>query len=480
MPIAEYCSYDGLGLAELVKKGEVTPSELAEEAITRIEKRNPTLNAVIYKMYDLARERAKRLTKDPGPQGTFHGVPFLLKDILGNHEGVPTAAACKFMTGFPAPHDDTLVVRYKAAGLVILGKTNAPECGILPTTEPDLYGPCKNPWNTEHSTGGSSGGSSAAVAAGIVPLAHANDGGGSIRIPASCCGLVGLKPTRARNPMGPDIGDFAGGLAVDHVVSRTVRDSAAALDCTQGPEPGDPYCAPPVERPFLAEARTAPGCLSIAFTRRNPLGSQLHPECVAAVESAAKLLEDLGHNVDEAEPEVDAGMLTSAFLAVFTSAHAAVIEAFALLKGRVPTENDFEGLTWGLYQQGKQVTATQYHLSMWTLQSTARQIARFHEKYDCWLTPTLAAPPIKNGIIALHETDAMKALAPVIDWVPFTPVQNATGQPAISLPLHWTADGLPVGVMFTGPCGAEGTLLRLAGQLEQARPWRDRKPPIWD
>ena len=258
MPFAEYAAYDGLGLAELVRRGAVTPAELVDAAIARIERHNPKLNAVIYKMYDRARAAAARPPE--GAPGAFYGVPFLLKDILGNYAGVPTTAGCRFMTGVPATRDDTLVVRFKAAGLNVLGKTNAPECGILPTTESALYGPCRNPWNLEYSTGGSSGGSAAAVAAGIVPLAHANDGGGSIRIPAACRGLVGLKPTRARNPAGPDIGDLFGGLAVEHVVSRTVRDTAAALDCTHGPEPGDPYCAPPVARPFLHRERVpAPG-----------------------------------------------------------------------------------------------------------------------------------------------------------------------------------------------------------------------------
>src|SRR5512143_3018048 len=247
MPFAEYATYDGLGLAELVRKRAVTPSELADAAIARIERHNPKLNAVIYKMYDQARATAARLPASGTAQ--FCGVPFLLKDILGNYAGVPTTAGCRFMTGIPATRDDTLVVRFKAAGLNVLGKTNAPECGILPTTEPALYGPSYNPWNLAYSTGGSSGGSAAAVAAGIVPLAHANDGGGSIRIPAACCGLVGLKPTRGRNPMGPDIGDFANGLIAEHVVSRSVRDTAAALDCTHGPEVGDPYYAPHVSRP---------------------------------------------------------------------------------------------------------------------------------------------------------------------------------------------------------------------------------------
>ncbi len=478
MPIAEYATYDGLGLAELVRTGAVTPAELVEESITRIERHNPQLNAIIYKMYEQARATAVR--RPNSAAGAFYGVPFLLKDILGNYAGVPTTAGCRFMTGAPATRDDTLVVRYKAAGLNVLGKTNAPECGILPTTEPALYGACRNPWNVAYSTGGSSGGSAAAVAAGIVPLAHANDGGGSIRIPAACCGLVGLKPTRGRNPMGPDIGDFAGGLAVDHVVSRTVRDSAAALDATHGPEPGDPYAAPPVLRPYLDEVQTPPGRLRIAFTTKNLSGKPLHPECVAAVESTAKLLEELGHTVEDAAPDVDNNALTSAFLAVFVAAHAAVIDGFGMMHGRVPSEKDFEGLTWGLYQQGKQIPATHYVLSTMMLQIAARRIARFHETYDCWLTPTLGTPPIKNGVIDINEPDPMKGMAPILDYVPFTPIQNATGQPSISLPLHWTSDGLPVGLMFTARCGDEATLFRLAAQLEQARPWRDRRPPIWD
>jgi len=475
MPFAEYAAHDGLGLAALVAKGAVTPAELVEEAIARIEKHNPKLNAVVYKIYDRARQTAAN-----SHAGPFQGVPFLLKDILGNYEGVPTTNACRFMTGVPAARDDTLVARFKAAGLIVLGKTNAPECGILPTTEPVLYGPSRNPWNLAYSTGGSSGGSAAAVAAGIVPLAHANDGGGSIRIPAACCGLVGLKPTRARNPMGPIIGDFASGLAVEGVVSRTVRDTAAALDCTHGPEPGDPYCAPPVAHPFLDEVRTPPDRLRIAFTTRNLGGAPLHPECVAAVEATAKLLEDLGHIVEEAAPSVDIGMLTSAFMAVFIAGQAWAIDTFAMLHGRTPTEKDFEGLTWKLYQQGKQITATQYLLSVAMLQMVSRQTARFYETYNCWLTPTLGAPPIKIGTIDVNEPDVMKVMAPVMEFVPFTPLQNATGQPAISLPLYWTRDGLPVGVMFGGRFGDEATLLRLAGQLEEARPWRDRHPSIWD
>ena len=479
MAFAEYAQFDGLGLAELVKKGDVSPVELVEAAIERIERHNPKLNAVVYKMYARGREAAAALATRRHEQRPFHGVPFLLKDILGNCDGVPTANGCRFMTGVNATRDDTLVVRYKAAGLIPLAKTNAPECGILPTTEPVLYGPCHNPWQLDHSTGGSSGGSAAAVAAGIVPLAHANDGGGSIRIPASCCGLVGLKPTRARNPLGPDLGDMMSGLVCEHVVSRTVRDCAAALDCTHGPEPGDPYWAPPVARPFLDEIRTPPARLRIAFSTTNLSGAPLHPDCVAAIETTARLCADLGHIVEESAPPLEPAAFMPAFLSVFSVATPTMIDAFAMQHGRTPTAQDFEGLTWGLYEMGKQVSATQYQIAIAMIQIAARHIARWHQTYDCWLTTTLGAPPVALGTINIHERDPMIGMQPIADYVPFTPIQNATGQPAISLPLYWNAAGLPIGVMFTGRFGDEATLLRLAAQLEQARSWKDRHPPIY-
>lgn len=479
MAFSEYARFDALGLAELVNKGEVTPLELIEAAVARIEKHNPILNAVIYKIYDQARQTAERQAKESAG-GPLRGVPFLLKDLLGDYAGVPTTWGCRFATGHPAMQDHTLVARYKAAGLVALGKTNVPELGILPTTEPVLYGPARNPWNTAHSTGGSSGGSAAAVAAGLVPIAHANDGGGSIRIPASCCGLVGLKPTRARNPAGPLLGDVLGGLVAEHVVSRTVRDSAAVLDCTHGPEPGDPYCAPPPARPFLEEIRTPPKRLRIAFTTHSLSGTPVHPECRSAVQRAAKLCEELGHAVEEASPAIDAAMISQSFLNVWFAGAAMSIDALAMLTGRAPTEADFEGLTWAIYQQGKQVSGPQYLLSMTMAQINGRRIGQFHETYDCWLTPTLGAPPVRIGTIDVHERNVFEAFAKLAEYVPFTPLQNATGQPAISLPLHWSADGLPVGVMFSAKLGDEATLLRLAAQLEDAQPWIDRKPPIWD
>lgn len=479
MSIAGYASFDAMGLAELVAKGDVTPSELTEEAIARIEKHNPTLNAVIYKMYDIARARAESLAGQ-SQKGPFHGVPFLLKDILGDHAGVPTTSGSRFMAGTVASQDATLTARYKKAGFVFLGKTNAPEFGILPTTEPQAYGASHNPWNLAHSTGGSSGGSAAAVAAGILPAAHANDGGGSIRIPASCCGLVGMKPTRARNPLGPVIGDVLGGLIAEHVVTRSVRDSAAILDCTHGPEAGDPYCAPTPARPFLEEIGSPTGVLRLGFTKQATDGAALHPECQAAIDATVELCKGLGHRVEEVKLPIDADALSGAFMQVWAAGLAFNIEAFAMIHGRAADEHLFEPLTWSLYQAGRDVSAAQYLIAVAMLQMVAREIGRFSEPYDALITTTLGAPPIKNGVIDTTETDAMKAFAPIIDYVPYTAIANVTGQPAISLPLHVSADGLPVGVMFSGRFGDEATLYRLAAQLEEAKPWIDRKPPVWD
>ena len=479
MPFREYTSYDGLGLAELVAKGEVTASELVEEAIARIEKHNPTLNAVIYKIYDEARGTAKDQV-EPGSGGKFQGVPLLLKDILGDCKGVPTTSGCRFFAGLPAPFDAELVVRYRRAGLIPLGKTNAPELGILPTTEPQFYGPSRNPWNTLHSTGGSSGGSAAAVAAGIVPIAHANDGGGSIRIPAACCGLVGLKPTRARNPLGPLFGDLMSGLVSEHVVTRTVRDSAAVLDCTAGPDVGDPYWAPPPERPYLEEVSRDPGRLRLAYWSKTFPGEPVHPDCVAAVEKTARLCEGLGHDVGEAAPPVDMDQISGALQVLFASNAMAMINLMALVTGRKPSAEFFEPLTWALYEQGRETTGAQYQIAVGVMQMASRQIAAFFENYDAWLSPTLGAPPVKLGTIDVTETDLNRAIETLLSYVPFTPAFNMTGQPAVSLPLHVNAEGLPIGVHIVGRFGDEGLLYRLSGQLERECPWIDRKPPIWD
>ncbi len=477
MPITEYASYDGLGLAELVRRREVTPGELIAEAVRRIERHDPTLNAIVHSFYDRAREMASGIGSTGAP---FAGVPFLLKDLLGDLKDVPTSYASRFMHGHKARFESELVTRFRRAGLVPMAKTNAPEFGLVGTTESALYGPCRNPWNPEHSTGGSSGGSAAAVAAGIVPLAHANDGGGSIRIPASCCGLVGLKPTRGRNPFGPLVGDALGGLVVEHVVSRTVRDSAVLLDCTSGPAPGDPYAAQPPERPYAEEIGRDPGTLRVAFAIGDSMGVKVDPECELAVREAARACEDLGHRVEEAYPLIGQETLRAAFTTVWAVGAAWEIDAFALLTGQTPGEALFEPLTWALYRRGKQVSAVEFQNAITTFQITGRQVGAFMTQHDVWICPTLAKPPVPLGTIDTSIGDVDLGFEPMLDYVAFTPLQNATGQPAISLPLHQSKSGLPVGVQFSARLGDEGTLLALAAQLEQARPWIDRKPPIWD
>jgi amidase len=318
------------------------------------------------------------------------------------------------------------------------------------------------------------------VAAGILPIAHANDGGGSIRIPATCCGLVGLKPTRGRNPLGPMFGDLMNGLVCEHVVTRTVRDSAAVLDCTAGPDVGDPYWAPPPERPYLEEVSRDPGRLRLACWSRTFRNEPIHPDCVAGVKKAAELCADLGHQVEEAAPTVDLDRINEAFTVLFAAGCVANIDTVALLTGRKPSAEFFEPLTWGLYERGKEVSGAQYQISLGNLQLASRQIATFFEKYDAWISPTLGTPPAKLGTIDPSEADLEKALDPVLAYVPYTYVFNGTGQPAISLPLHQSDDGLPIGVHLVGRFGEEGLLYRLSAQLEKACPWIDRKPPIWD
>lgn len=470
MPIRDYAKYDGVGLAELVRKKKVKPIELVEEAISRAERVNPKLNAVVYRDYDRARAAAKgRL-----PKGVFTGVPFFLKDIFALAEGMPTRQAARFLPEIPWPHDSIITARFRNVGLIPLGKTNVPEFGLVPTTESKLYGPAHNPWNIAYSPGGSSGGSAALVAANVVPLAHANDGGGSIRIPASCCGLVGLKPTRGRISFGPDFSDIIDGLAVDLVVSRSVRDTAASLDATAGNVAGDPYFAPPPAKSYLQSMKRKPKKLRIAFATKKLDGRELHPDCVEAVKKTAKLCEKLGHDVEEASPHLDQQALLPAFMALWCGGLAAGIDTIAQLTQQKPAPDKFEGLTWGLYEEGKKLSASDYLRGKETIMLSARETARFHEKYDCWLTATLSTPPVKLGTFNMDERDPAKSFAPIIDYVPFTAMQNATGQPAINLPLHWNKDGLPIGVQFVGRFGDEETLLKLAGQIEKAAPWASR------
>ncbi len=470
----EFAFMDATEQAELVRQKKVKPVELVDAAIKRVEHLNPKLNAVITPMYEQARESARGVL----PGGPFRGVPFLLKDLAASYAGVRMASGSAFMRDFVPDHDSELVRRLKQAGFVILGKTNTPEFGIVPTTEPVLFGATRNPWDPTRSPGGSSGGSATAVAAGIVPIAHANDGGGSIRIPASCCGIFGLKPTRARNSLGPDLGDIMGGLVIEHAVTRSVRDSAALLDATAGPEPGDPYWAPPPVRPYAQEVGIDPGQLRIAFSTSSPAGQKIHADCVEAVRDAARLCADLGHEVTESDPGINGQLLVQAFTTVWVSGCASGIDAFAFLSGLTPKPESFEPLTWALYEKGKGTTGSAYLLAQMALQRISRQVARFMEKYDIWLTPTLAEPPVPLGTFDAAPENPMEAFYRAVEYVPFTPIANATGQPAMSIPLYWNKEGLPVGTHFVGRFGDEGLLFRLAAQLEAARPWADRRPPV--
>jgi amidase len=492
---SDYDKYDGLGLAELVRKKEVKPSELVEEAISRIEKLNPQLNAVIYKMYELARKAAD----GDLPDGPFKGVPFLIKDILTAYAGAPLTNGSRFFKDFVPDHDSELVKRFKAAGVIVVGKTNTPEFGLVPITEPELFGPTNNPWDLSRTPGGSSGGSAAAVAAHMVPLAHASDGGGSIRMPASCCGVFGLKPTRGRNPIGPDFGEAWRGLVCDHVLTRSVRDSAAMLDATAGPDIGAPYYAVPPSRPFLSEVSTDPGRLRIAFTSEPFLGGIVDKDCVNGLEATAKLCKDLGHDVVEAAPQIDGKAFAKAFLTIVCVETRATIEEGEVRLNRKASFKDFEPSTWALGLLGRQCRAPELSKSLNLSQLTARQIGEFFRKYDVLLTPTLAMPPVATGALqpkgmravamkllgSLNAGGLMNMLSGidvsaqhVFGFMPYTPLFNVTGQPAMSVPLYWNDEGLPIGMQFVGRYGDEATLFRLASQLEKARPWSERIPTI--
>ena len=466
---------DATAQAELVRTEQVSPAELVADAITRIEKLNPQLNAVIHELFDLARATAAGAL----PDGPFRGVPFLLKDLGAELAGTPLREGMDFAGDYTSVVTQHLTQRYLNAGFVVCGKTNTPELGILPTSEPRRYGPSRNPWHTDHSTGGSSGGSAAAVASGMVPAAHANDGGGSIRIPASCCGLVGLKPTRGRNSLAPQYGDLMGGLVCEHVVTRSVRDSAAILDATAGPVPGDPYWAPPPRgASFSAAAAAAPAPLRIAVMTASPSGTEVHTDCVEAARSAAALCEALGHRLEETTIDVDGDAFVGHFINAWAAGNAWALADWEHRVGRAATEGEVEPLTWALVQLGRSLNAGQYLTAVQGLQRITRQIAAAFEQFDVLLTPTLGEPPAPLGTFDSPPGEPLVGLFRAAAYVPFTPPFNVTGQPAISLPLHWNDAGLPIGVQFVGRFGDEETLLSLAAQLEQAAPWATRRPPV--
>ena len=477
----ELVGYDGIALGELVRKGEIKPSELLEAVISRIEQTNPKLNAVIHKMYDQARKKAKN-----GPAGgVFSGVPFLLKDLLAEYKGAPFEEGGRAVHGYISRIDTELVKKQKAAGLIIVGKTNTSEYGLLPTTEPELHGATANPWDTGLTPGGSSGGSAAAVAAGIVPMAHGSDGGGSIRVPTSCCGIFGLKPTRGRNTLGPLFGDIAAGLAQEHAVTRTVRDSAALLDATAGPDVGDPYYAPQQDRPYLEEVGLEPGNLKIGFLTSVPEGwhreTQIHPDCKKAVEDAARLCQNLGHTPVEIDPnELGNHKVAAAFGDVFSNYAGHAIRYWEKELDKKISEDQVESSTWLFYQRALKNTGIDHLVAIEEIQQFSRKIAQWYQKgnYDLLLSPTMRIPPPKLGASIPTAENSNTWIDIMTSIVAFTRIQNITGQPAMSVPLFWNEENIPIGLQFAGRFGDEATLFRLAGQLEQARPWADRRPRI--
>lgn len=485
----ELSGYDAIALGELIRSGEISPLELLEATIQSVEKVNSQLNAVIHKMYEQARRVAERLTlhREEVPQAAspFRGVPFLLKDLLAECKGAPFNEGSRAIKGYVSKIDSELVKRLKAGGLNVFGKTNASEFGILPSSETAAHGSTANPWNPRLTAGGSSGGSAAAVASGMVPMAHGNDGGGSIRIPASCCGLFGLKPTRGRNPLGPLFGDMAGGIAHEHAVTRTVRDSAALLDVTSGPDLGDPYCAPPKKQPFLAEVRRDVGRLKIGFLTRIPEGwneeTGLHPDCENAVKDAAHLCETLGHVV----VEVDSGRfchpnLPERFGCIFTCFVGHAVAYWQRELGRAIGQHELEPVTWEIYQESLNTTGSEYLSAVEDIQRLSRKIAHWYHEgdYDMLLSPTMRIPPTKLGAFEATADDPDRWIRTALSFVAFTRAQNITGQPAMSVPLFWNEENVPIGVQFAGRFGDEATLFRLAAQLEQARPWCHKKPRI--
>lgn len=471
----DYSDYDGLGLARLVATKQVTPLDLVEAAISRIERHNPTLNAVVYKGYDDARARAAGAL----PDGAFRGVPFLIKDLGMPVAGWPRSYGSKFARGIIDDADGGLTARYRQSGVIPLGKTNTPEFGITGTTEGAFLGACRNPWNPEHISGGSSGGSASAVAAGIVPMGHASDGLGSIRIPAACCGLVGLKVTRDRTPNLPDGYDYAFGLVVDHVVTRTVRDSAAMLDATGIPEPGSPYQAPAKDRPYVEEIEQSPGKLRIHWSSETPSGRPIDPEVQAALERTATLLKGLGHEVSEQRLGIDYRALYAVRGPAAGANFAAGMQRLIDMVGREPEEDELEPLSWAALKGGRKVTGAQALYALQEMRMLNRVTLAAFEDIDVFLSPVMGTPVPKVGYIDPVNGDLKELNRRQGAVFPFTAPFNFSGQPSISLPLEHSSDGLPIGMMFTSKYADEATLFRLAAQLEKAAPWNARRPAVW-
>lgn len=496
----EYDQYDGLGLARLVKRGEISSLELCEEAIRRAEILNPKLNAITTKLYDYARQTANH-SQDDGP---FRGVPFLLKDAHHALKGYPMSSGCELLRSYVPQYNAEIVNRFIKSGVVILGKTNTPEFKLSFVTEPTAFGPTRNPWNPDYSSGGSSGGSAAAVAAHIVPMASGTDEGGSIRVPASYCGLFGLKPSRGRNPVGPNFDDEWDGISYSHVLTRSVRDSAAMLDAISGVEPGAPYSIFDPERPFIEEVDHDPKHLRIGIYKQPAFGKNLHPECITAVERTCNLLESLGHEVEETELDFTVEEVAFNLGIILIGNTAALVGKLVQDYGSSMVKRDVELSTYALYSIGKRLKAHDYVKAQRRCRHFGIIMDQIFNTYDLILTPTLGDPPIPVGSSQLSKSEQFsfklislfagtvilsnsKLIYSIVEEVaqkimktqmPFTAIANVTGQPAMSVPLHWSDDGLPCGVQFIGRYGDEAKLFQLAGQLEKAKPWFEKKPPI--
>jgi amidase len=496
MQLAEYLALDATALASHVARGDVLPAELLDLALGQHRRVHGSVNAIVRLMESEARSQLSS-----GPvSGPFGGVPFLIKDGVQDYAGIPTSYGSRSMAGVVPARHAHVVERYLKAGLVIFGKTNLPEFAIRAVTDPELFGRTNNPWDVSRTPGGSSGGAAAAVASGIVPMAAGNDGGGSLRIPAACCGLFSLRPTRGRVSSGPGLGEVWFGASSEGVISRSVRDSALALDVLQGAEPGDPFVIAPPLAPYAQAMLREPGRLRIGFTSVSPIGTEVHPEAVRAVEQAARLLESLGHHVEEAAPQIDGAALAQSYLHVYFGQ---IPAAVARAKSLGASTGDLELMNRILVTLGSSVSAVELTTQLNRWNEFSRALATFHSTYDVLLTPTLAAPPITHGTgdpsgfekglfgfllntgvlgmlarLGLLDSTVQKIATDNLRYVPFTQLSNLTGTPSMSVPLHWTPDGLPLGVQFVGPFGSEDRLLQLARQLEEAQPWFGRLPAL--
>jgi len=474
-PAAALSRHDALGLATHLKRGHFSAKELLTAAIDKAEATNPQLNFIAQRAYNYA----KGAVKNQAGIGPFFGVPTMVKDLGVDIPGVPTGNGSRFWSGYVGKRRSTLLQRYEAAGLTVFGKTTTPELGLTATTESSAHGATRNPWGLSLTAGGSSGGAAVAVAAGVVPIAQASDGGGSIRTPASCCGLFGLKPSRGRVPLGPTRTEGWMGLTTAHAITRSVRDSAALLDVSSGLELGARYGAPaPSTGSFLAASFEAPKPLRIALMQSPPSKSAVHKDCRAAAVDAAKLCEDLGHRVEEAAPNFDFEAINEAMITILSVETKLSLDARVQMLGRPYTAKDVEPVTYWIAENALKLLPTAYAQANRVFQKLAIEVAAFMQDYDVILSPTLAKPPVEIGKLSLSPSDFDSYVSEVTTFGPFTAWANQTGQPSMSVPLYWNSDNLPIGTMFTGRYGDEATLISLASQLERARPWFDRRPKL--